>query len=321
VRLAERHGDRVWRIGLDGGFPCPRRAGGRGAGGCAFCSPRAALAPYQGAPLGDLGEPGGKAALASLAAQVRAGSAFLSRRYGAKLFMLYFQAYTSTDAPEAAIRASVDASIEALEAARPGSLRGLVVSTRPDCFDEGKARLLAEYAAGGLELWVELGLQSANEATLARMRRGHGVAEFLSARRVAGDAGLRTAAHLILGLPGEGRPEMLSTVGLVAALGLEGVKFHDLHLARGSALAAEYPAGELTLIHPARLPPLLADCLERLPPACEVMRLCSDAGSGERLAPRRPVDKARLYRAVEAELGARGSRQGSLFYEAGARGA
>jgi len=148
---------------------------------------------------------------------------------------------------------------------------------------------------------------------LARVRRGHGVAEFLAARRAAADAGLRAAAHLILGLPGEGRAEILRGAELLAGLGLEGVKFHDLQLPRGSGLAAEYPAGELTLIHPARLPGLLADCLELLPPGCEVMRLCSDLGAAERLAPRRPAGKERLYRAVEAELAARGTRQGSRF--------
>jgi len=105
--------------------------------------------------------------------------------------------------------------------------------------------------------------------------------------------------------------DMLQTVGLVADLGLDGVKFHDLHIARGSGLAAEYPAGELTLIHPLRLPALLADCIELLPPACEVMRLCSDAPEDERLAPRRPIDKTWLYQAVEAELESRGTRQGA----------
>jgi radical SAM protein (TIGR01212 family) len=225
--------------------------------------------------------------------------------------MLYFQAYTSTNAPTRAIELSVDAAIAALEEIAPGSLRGLSVSTRPDCIDADKAELLASYAGRGLEVWVELGLQSANDATLARIRRGHGLAEFLAARSLLEREGLRTAAHLILGLPGEGRADMQRTVEIVAGLGLEGVKFHDLHIARGSGLAAEYLAGELTLIHPLRLPGLLADCIELLPPSCEVMRLCSDAPGGERMAPPGPIDKTWLYRSVEAELEGRGTRQGS----------
>lgn len=292
-----------------------RRAGGRGEGGCAFCSPLAGLAIYQrGSARGgrEGSGPGGEAALASIAAQVRSGVGFLRHRYGASLFMPYFQAYTSTDAGPEAIRLSVDAAIAALESAAPGALRGLVISTRPDCLDEAKAALLASYAERGLEVWVELGLQSANERTLARSRRGHGVAEFLAARRLAAEAGLRAAAHVILGLPGELAADMRRTAEFVAEARVEGVKFHDLYLARGSALAAEYLAGELTLVHAARLPGLLADCLERLPPGCEVLRLCSDATEGERLAPRRRVDKDLLYREVEAELARRGTRQGSL---------
>ena len=301
----------MWRIGLDGGFPCPRRAGGRGAGGCAYCSPLAGLATYQHGGGAASGGPGSPEALASIAAQLRRGLAFLRSRYGGTMFMPYFQAYTSTDAPLPALARSVDAALEALEAEAPGSARGLVVSTRPDCLDAGKAALLGSYAARGLEVWVELGLQSARDATLARIRRGHGLAEFVAARRLLEGSGARVAAHLILGLPGEGGAEMLETIRVVADLGLEGLKFHDLHLARGSGLAAEYPAGELTLLHPARLPSLLADCLELLPPSCEILRLCSDEPEGERVAPRARVDKSRLYSAVEAELEARGSRQGS----------
>jgi radical SAM protein (TIGR01212 family) len=306
----------VWRIGLDGGFPCPRRSGGRGAGGCAYCSPSAACAPYQvgrNGPLenGEAAEPGTAAALASIGAQVRSGAAFLRRRYGAERFMPYFQAYTSTAASVRAIGASIDAALDALGSEAPCAAVGLVVSTRPDCLDAGKAELLASYADRGLEVWVELGLQSARDETLARIRRGHGLADFVAARRLLQGRGARTAVHLILGLPGEGRDEMLRTIRTVAGLGLEGVKFHDLHVARGSGLAAEYPAGELTLLHPRRLPALLADCLELLPESCEVIRLCSDAPASERLAPRRAVDKTWLYGAVVAELEARGSRQGS----------
>jgi len=224
--------------------------------------------------------------------------------------MPYFQAYTSTLASAGAIRASIETALDALETEAPGACAGLVLSTRPDCLDADKADAIASFAVRGLEVWVELGLQSANDATLARLRRGHGLAEFAAARRLLADRGLRAAAHLILGLPGEDRDCMLGTIRVVAGLGLEGVKFHDLHIARHSGLAAEYPAGELTLLHPRRLPALLADCLELLPPDCEVIRLCSDALAGERVAPRRPVDKNWLYGAVEAELERRDSRQG-----------
>jgi uncharacterized protein len=309
--LIRRHGERVWRLGLDGGFGCPNREGGRGRGGCAYCAPSAARAPYL--PEGRL----------PIAAQLEAGMDFLSRRYGAKLFFPYFQAYSSTNAPVEELRARYDEAFAAAEplvrgrAAAEGRgaadpIRGLVVSTRPDCVDGGKAALLASYAARGLEVWVELGLQSSQERSLERLRRGHGWGAFARAfeeLRAAG-SGLRIAVHLILGLPGETRAQMLETIDRVSALGADGVKLHDLVLPLGSSLATEYLAGELVLLHPARLPALVADCLERLGPGCEVIRLGADAGADAILAPRRRPDKAQLYEAVEAELAARGTRQG-----------
>ncbi|HEY9054173.1 MAG TPA: radical SAM protein, partial [Rectinemataceae bacterium] len=194
-RLLERHGERVWRLGLDAGFACPHRASGRGRGGCSFCSPEAGLAAYQHE---------GSRLVVGLEEQIERAVLFSERRYGAKRFFLYFQAYTCTNLPEDELAPIYDRAIGCLESLRPGSLAGIVVSTRPDCFDQGKAELLSGYARSGLEVWVELGLQSSDEASLARMRRGHDSASYARAAEVAGQAGLRRAVHLILGLPGEG---------------------------------------------------------------------------------------------------------------------
>jgi len=303
-RLAERHGDKVWRLGVDAGFSCPHRSGGRGKGGCAFCSPEAGLATYQHE---------GERLVEDLDEQIGRAVAFTRRRYGAKLFFLYFQAYSCTNLPPAELRGVYDRAIAIVGREAPGELRGMVVSTRPDCFDAEKAALLASYAASGLEIWLELGLQSSCDATLARINRGHGSAAYAEAAETAGKAGLRRAAHVILGLPGEGRREMLETVRFAASCGLEGIKFHDLRLARGSALERAYPAGEFSPLHPSRLPGLLADCLELLPPRVEVMRLAADFLPGAALDVFPPPEKNRLYRAVEAELARRGARQGRGF--------
>jgi radical SAM protein (TIGR01212 family) len=295
-RLRERHGMRVWRVGVDGGFSCPHRSGGRGPGGCSYCAPSAGAAPY-------LGTEGRE----SLDEQIGRVMAFLRRRYDARAFFLYYQAYTSTNASVERLRSIYD---EGLAWGGGGRFRGLVVSTRPDCINAEKANLLASYAEKGLEVWVELGLQSAHDRTLARIHRGHDFAAFVKARRALALPGLRTAAHLILGLPGESRSDMLDSVRALSELRLEGVKFHDLQLARGSALAAEYPAGEISLLHREELPAVLADCIEALPPDCEIIRLCSDIAERERLAPKKIIDKSRIYDAVESELVARGTRQG-----------
>ena len=303
-RLIERHGEKVWRLGIDAGFTCPHREGGRGRGGCSFCSPEAGLATYQHA---------GPRLVQDLDEQISRAVAFTRRRYGARLFFLYFQAYSCTNLPVEELGPVYDRAIAALEAVAPGSLRGLVVSTRPDCFDVEKAGLLASYAGSGREIWLELGLQSANDATLRRIHRGHSARDYAEAAAIAGEAGLRRAVHVILGLPGEGRAAMLKTVEFAARCGLEGVKFHDLRLAVGSALAHQYPAGEFAPLHPSRLPALLADCLEALPPEVEILRLCADFLPGAAIKVFPPPEKNRLYLAVEAELERRGTRQGSAL--------
>jgi radical SAM protein (TIGR01212 family) len=327
-RLVERQGERVWRLGIDGGFGCPNRgtvpdgvhAGrGRGAGGCIYCATEAATAPYLGGPASlpsrpvPAAPPGSPGALEGIDAQLRAGLAFTRRRYGARLFFPYFQAYSSTWAPLEALKASYDRALSLLEEEAPGSGRGLVVSTRPDCVDAGVAGLLASYAGRGLEVWVELGLQSGLDSTLARIRRGHSVADFIAARRLLARTGIRVAAHLILGLPGESRDGMLEGVRLVASLGLEGVKFHDLHIPRGTELAREYLAGEISLLPPESYLEVLADAVELLPPSTEIIRVGTDTEAGERLAPRRVRDKSLVYEGLEALLARRGTRQGSRY--------
>ncbi|MDP2790308.1 MAG: TIGR01212 family radical SAM protein [Rectinemataceae bacterium] len=303
-RLIERHGEKVWRLGIDAGFTCPHREDGRGAGGCIFCSPEAGLATYQHE---------GRRLVTDLEEQISRAVGFTRSRYKARLFFLYFQAYSCTNLPPDRLKTIYDRAIAILAGIAPGSLRGLVVSTRPDCFDAEKAALLASYAASGLEVWLELGLQSSSDATLRLINRGHSAQAYADAADIAGKAGLRRAVHVMLGLPGEGRRQMLDTIGFVAACGGEGIKFHDLRLAHGAALTRSYPAGEYAPLHPSRLPGLLTDCLEILPPKVEVMRLSADFRQGEALDVFPPTEKTRLYTAVEAELRRRGTRQGSAF--------
>ncbi len=309
-RLVERHGCSVWRLGLDAGFSCPHRAGGRGKGGCAFCAPEAGLSPYQSRHGAGSAPTVSGIGIAPIGEQIARAMAFVRRRYGAEAFFPYFQAYSCTNLPVGELAAIYGEALDEVNRLAPGGLKGLVVSTRPDCFDEAKAALLSGYASQGLEVWVEFGLQSSNDATLERINRGHDAACFARAARIAGEAGLRRAVHLILGLPGETRETMLASLRFAVGCGIEGVKFHNLRLVRGSALANEYSAGEIAILHPGRLPALLADCIEALPPGVEVMRLCADFLPGATLDPLPPPDKSMIYRDVEAELVRRGTRQG-----------
>jgi radical SAM protein (TIGR01212 family) len=192
-------------------------------------------------------------------------------------------------------------------------LKGIIVSTRPDCFDIAKAELLASYRKQGFEVWVEFGLQSMHEETLALINRGHGIDEFLNAMDIAKKAQLSRTVHLILGLPGESHGSMIETAKFVAQIKPEGLKYHDLHLVKGSAFARSFCSGEIALMHPSRLPALLADCLELMPASTEIMRLSADFRHDETINLHPQVDKHKLARAVEEELAVRDSFQGQRF--------
>jgi radical SAM protein (TIGR01212 family) len=303
--LRAKYGAPAFRVAVDAGFGCPNRGPDRGRPGCLYCDERGALAPYQQAA--DAAGRAGSERLASIRRQIERGTAFLRRRYGAQIFLLYLQAFSNTHAPAAELEEVYDFALGC------GEFRELIVSTRPDCVDPQRAELLARYRRRGLEVWVELGLQSGCDATLARVRRGHTVADFLRAFRLLREAGLKLAVHLIFGLPGEGLEQILDTVHLVAGLEPEGVKIHNLHVPRGSPLAAEYLAGELAVPCAARHLEYVLRALELLPPRTLILRLTCDTPGGRLAAPRGFVPKAAFYHQVRSALAARATSQGRLW--------
>lgn len=266
------------------------------AAGCTYCDATGSRAPILGN-------------LSSVQEQVGGALAFLRARYSADRFMLYFQANTSTYAPVDQLRTLYDGTLAL------GEFVGLVVSTRPDCLDQAKVDLLASYKDRGLDVWVELGLQSASNVTLARISRGHGAAAFSEARVRLGRAGIAVAAHVIFGLPGEGLEEIMGTAGFLADLAVEGVKIHDLHYCHGTALLGELRRGELPLWPKALHLEACARFLELLPRFTTVMRLCSDNPPDRRALPKRQIEKASLYRELELYMENRETWQGRLYQE------
>ena len=182
--LLRRYGERVHKLAINARFTCPNRDGTKGRGGCTFCN-NVSFSPHARAP-------------EAIASQIDAGRAVLARRTGARRFLAYFQAYTNTYADIGYLKSLYD---EAL--AQPGVI-GLSIGTRPDCVPPAVLDLLAEYRERGLEVWLELGLQSSFDATLERVNRGHGYAEYCDALHAARARGIPVCTHLILGLPGEG---------------------------------------------------------------------------------------------------------------------
>ena len=292
--LRERHGCTVYRVAVDAGFSCPNRAGGRSSRGCTYCAEDGARAPYLGNR-------------ESLKNQVESAMAFLRGRYDAEAFILYFQAFSNTNAEVDALRRMYDSGLEL------ASFRGLNVATRPDCIDEAKAALLASYRARGLEVWVELGLQSACDATLRRIERGHSHEDFLRAYRLLKEKDLKVAVHLIFGLPGEGFDRIMETMDSVARLDPDGVKIHNLHIPAGTILATELAKGELTAPSPQRHLEYVIAAIERLPARTVIMRLTCDTPPEKLVAPRDFWPKGTFTDRLTAEMRARGAQQGRLF--------
>ncbi len=288
--MRARHGERVHKIALDAGFTCPNRDGSKGTGGCTFCNNRS-FAPGTRDP-------------APLAAQFARARSRIARGTGARLYLAYFQAYTNTYAHVDALRALYD---EAL--AEPGVI-GLSVGTRPDCVPPPVLDLLAEYRARGHEVWLELGLQSAFDATLERVNRGHGFAEYAAATRAARARGIPVCCHLIVGLPGEDASHSQASLERVLEVGVDGLKLHPLHVVKHTRLAIDWKRGRYTPLAEADYVDIAADLIERTPWPVVFHRVTGTAPPDLLLAPAWCAKKWDILNGIAATLAARGSRQG-----------
>ncbi len=292
--LLATFGRPVHRLALDAGSSCPNRDGTRGRGGCAYCD-------VEGSGTGAL-----KSGL-DLARQLELGLARLARREdGASGVIAYLQSYSNTYVSPARL----DEVLGVIEARAGEPLVAVSIATRPDTLpDWALSRLVA--LAQRLPVWVELGLEAADDRVLTAINRLHSVAEFEDAVARVRAAGLLCVAHAILGLPEDGRAGARRTAEVLARSGVEGVKVHQLMVLKNTQFAARWRAGELALLDAPGYVDWLADFVERLGPGQILHRLTGDAPAEELLAPRWSLDKNDVRAALEAELMRRGTRQGT----------
>ena len=229
--LRDRYGTDVYRVPLDLGFGCPYRDATTLKGGCIFCG-------EHGSRASQLGE------AVSIEQQVRKGVAFARERYGARAFLAYFQAYTSTHAPPEILR---DA-IRRVNAA--ADFRGFIFGTRPDCLSEPILDVL-QHLAQEADVWVELGIQTAHDATLELINRGHDAECSRRAAFALAERGIHVAAHVILGLPGETQTNFHATAAWLRHLPVSGIKIHNLHIVKGTLLAQMWREQDLFPERPA----------------------------------------------------------------------
>jgi len=281
--LRKRFGERVQKVTIDAGFTCPNRDGIRGKGGCIYCN---AYGSGTGAFKKGV----------SIREQMIEGMTRLQKRYRARKFIAYFQAFSNTYAPLEVLRKRYE---EALVDER---VVGLAVGTRPDCIDEEVVRLLASYQERGLMVWLEMGLQSAHNKTLALINRGHTYEDFLRALEIAKKYNLLVCTHVIFGLPGETPLKMLETVEKLAALPIDGIKFHELYIVRGTKMEKLYREGRYRPLDQTEYVDLVCEALALLPWRVVIQRLTGDPRPEELIAPAWAREKGSTLKAIEDTL-------------------
>lgn len=287
--LKKLFGKKVVKIPLDLGLGCPNRDGTKGVGGCTFCSEFRS------------GEFSGDMRL-SLAEQFDETKKLYSKWPDA-LYIAYFQAGTNTYAPVHKLKRLFN------EALALPDVVGLSISTRPDCISDEIADMLAELSKKTY-LTVELGLQSAKNETLARINRGHTYEEFLAGYNKLVSRGVKVCIHIINGLPGETKQDMLETAKQVAKLSPYEIKIHLLHIISGTKMADEFAAGEFDVMSFEDYVNTVCDQLETLPPETVVARLTGDGDRKTLVAPDWSRDKRKVLNEIDKELRRRDSRQG-----------
>jgi len=289
--LRSVYGCRVQKITVDAGFTCPNRDGTLSTEGCVYCNPRGSGT-------------GAHKKGASITRQLLDGKKALYKRYKAKKFMAYFQAFTNTYAPLAVLSQVYG---EALSVA---DIIGLSIGTRPDCVDNDILDLLEGYVTNGKTVWIEYGLQSACDTTLSVINRGHNVKSFTDAVRATKNRGINICAHVILGLPGEQRHHMLETADVLADMGVDGVKIHLLYVIKGTKLEEMYKNNQFQCLEQEEYAEIVCDFLERLPKEMVIQRLTGDPHPEELVAPMWSLKKNETLGLINDILEKRNSYQG-----------
>jgi radical SAM protein (TIGR01212 family) len=289
--MVDTYGAPLHRVPIDLGFGCPNR-GPDGRGGCAFCAEDGARSRVTGGAT-------------SVEAQIFAAVQFARRRYRAEHFMAYVQAFTGTFAPVSEQEAAYEGILKAFP------FDSLTIGTRPDCLSGPTLDLLSALRSR-IDLWVEVGVQTIHDDTLARINRGHTWAASRLAIEALDRRGIRVAVHVILGLPGESADHFRRTAEALAALPIQGIKIHNLHVLRNTALADAYRRNPFPVWDEAAYAAVLIDFLRRLPPQMAIIRINTDTPEADRIAPGWTLTKGQFLEHVKTEMQGHGWRQGDL---------
>ncbi|MFA9424234.1 MAG: TIGR01212 family radical SAM protein [Sedimentibacter sp.] len=284
--------EKTIKLSIDGSFTCPNRDGTIGKKGCIFCSERGS---------GDFNSDKNK----SISQQIDEQKQIMSRKWKSNTYIAYFQNYTNTYDTVENLRKKF------YEALSCENIRGLAIATRPDCISEEIADLLAELNSKTF-LWVELGLQTINDNTSNLIRRGYKLDRFNDCLELLNKKNIRTVVHLIIGLPGESKKQMLDSVQYISNKNVWGVKLHMLHILRNTDLADYYSKSPFKILSQKEYVEIICDALELLDENIVIHRITGDGKKSDLIQPLWTLNKLKVLSDIDKELKTRGSYQGKF---------
>lgn len=282
-------GEKCAKVSLDAGFTCPNIDGTKSVGGCIYCSSGSSGAQCRG----------------TLREQYEKGREIMTRKWRCKAFVPYLQAHTNTYAPIPVLKRIYD------ECASFDGAVMLAIATRADCLSDEVIELIVK-TSEKIPVMTELGLQSANDETARLINRGHTFEEFESGYKRLRSAGgnIKIAVHLINGLPGETREDMIKSAVTVGKLRPDVIKLHLLHVIKGTPLAQMYLSGDFVPMEKEEYVATVCDQLEVIPEEIALGRITGDGVSDELLAPDWSRRKTSVANDIDKELFRRGTYQG-----------
>lgn len=288
--LKKRYGTRVHRVSVNAGFSCPNIDGTISEDGCIFCNNKAFAKNDASAPIEE---------------QIKTGIASARKKYGAKKFILYFQSFSNTYGPLSELKEKYDHVLAHQE------FVCLCIGTRPDCIDDKRISLLGSYR-DKLDVWLELGLQSANDRTLAAINRGHDFNAFVRAVELSAKNEIEVFAHVIISLPGEDESDIINTAKALSALPVIGVKIHPLHVVKGTNLEEMLIHEKFSPITEEEYVDFLIKFIEHLRKDIVVVRVTADVIGDILIAPEWIKNKSGLLKKLDYEMEKRNTFQGIL---------
>ena len=293
--LRRRFAEKVFKVGLDAGFTCPNRDGTAGLGGCTFCNAIGS---------GDFGG----SRMDPLDIQFEKGVQMMKKKWPEGKAIAYFQCFTNTYASLDEIKAKFDPIFNR------DDVLALALATRPDAIADDVLAYLDDLASRK-EVWIELGLQSIHDPSAHAFNRGYDFIVFKDTFARIRKTKLKIAVHLLNGLPGETRDQMLDSAIEVGHLHPDGIKIHMLNVLKNTAMAREYEIHPFPLLSLDEYTDLIVDQLEVIPSTVVIQRLTGDGDPDELIAPVWTLNKTAVLNTIDKKMAARDTMQGAKVIE------